>query len=202
MATTTRQNKRIDETLISAVAHPLRVRALSFLSERPASPKEIAAELGAEVGNVSYHVRELERVGLIELIDEKKRRGAIEHFYRAVRPPLLDDAEWEKLGPEERLGISTWIIQLTMADAAEALRAGSLEARDDSHLSRVPLLLDEKGWRELVKIQKEALWATLDIRAASAARLAEADGEEGFPATAALACFEMPPQRCPTAEAA
>jgi DNA-binding transcriptional ArsR family regulator len=202
VAARTRPSKRIDETLISAVAHPLRVRALSFLTERSASPKEIAAELGTEVGNISYHVRELERAGLIELVDEKKRRGAIEHFYRAIRQPMLDDADWEKLGLDERLGISAWIIQVTLADAAEAIRAGSFDARGDRHLSRVPLLLDEEGWGELVEIQSEALRATLEVRAASAARLAEADDEEGFPATAVLACFETPPKRPPAADAA
>jgi predicted transcriptional regulator len=30
---------------------------------------------------VSYHVRELEKAGLIELVTTKQRRGALEHYY-------------------------------------------------------------------------------------------------------------------------
>jgi predicted transcriptional regulator len=30
---------------------------------------------------VSYHVRQLEKAGLIELVATKPRRGALEHYY-------------------------------------------------------------------------------------------------------------------------
>ncbi len=195
MASQTRQRKGVDETLVKVVAHPLRVQALSVLTERSASPKELAAELGAPVGNVSYHVRELEDVGLIELVDEKKRRGAVEHFYRAITRPMLSSAEWEKLSLAERHGFSAWIIQLLLADASQAMGAGSFDARSDRHLSRTPLLLDEEGWKELVEIQNEALKAVLQVQAASAERLTKADRGESFPAIASMTCFELPPKR-------
>jgi DNA-binding transcriptional ArsR family regulator len=191
-----RQRKGVDETLVKVVAHPLRVQALSVLSERPASPKELAAELGSPVGNVSYHVRELENVGLIELVDEKKRRGAVEHFYRAIARPLLSAAEWEKLSLDDRQGVSACIIQLLLADASQALAAKTFDARRDRHLSRTQLLIDEEGWRELVEIQDTALQAVLEVQAANAKRLTEGNGEEGgIPAIAALSLFEMPPKR-------
>jgi DNA-binding transcriptional ArsR family regulator len=194
VASKTRQRKSVDETLVRVVAHPLRVQALSVLTERPASPKELAAELGSPVGNVSYHVRELEQVGLIELVDEKKRRGAIEHFYRAIARPLLSAEEWERLSLDDRQGFSTWIIQLLLVDASQALAAGTFDARDDRHLSHTPLLVDEEGWRELVEIKANALRAVLQVQAASAARLKATD-EEGIPTIAAMTLFEMPPKR-------
>ena len=61
MAAKRRKPKGSNETVAQAVAHPLRIEALSILTERAASPKELAAELGLPVGNISYHVRELER---------------------------------------------------------------------------------------------------------------------------------------------
>lgn len=195
MASKTRQRKGVDETLVKVVAHPLRVQALSVLTERPASPKELAAELGAPVGNVSYHVRELEDVGLIELVDEKKRRGAVEHFYRAIPRPMLSTDEWQKLSIDDRQGFSAWIIQLLLADASQALAAGTFDARSDRYLSRTPLLVDAEGWRELVEIHATALKATLEVGAASAERLTKADDEEGIPTIAALTFFEMPPKR-------
>jgi DNA-binding transcriptional ArsR family regulator len=195
VATKTRERKNVDETLVKVVAHPLRVQALSVLTERPASPKELAAELGSPVGNVSYHVRELEQVGLIELVDEKKRRGAIEHFYRAIARPLLSAEEWERLSLDDRQGFSTWIIQLLLVDASQALAAGTFDARDDRHLSHTPLLVDEEGWGELVEIKANALRAVLEVQAASAARLKAADDEEGIPIIAAMTLFEMPPKR-------
>lgn len=195
MARKTEQQQGIEQTLVKVVAHPLRVQALSVLAERPASPKEIAAELGAPVGNVSYHVRALEQVGLVELVDEKKRRGAVEHFYRAIARPLFSEEEWAKLDPKERQGLSIWTLQLILADAAQALGAGTFDARENRHLSRTPLLVDEQGWRELVEIQARALRETLEVQAASAERMSGEDGDGGFPAFAAMTCFEMPDKR-------
>jgi DNA-binding transcriptional ArsR family regulator len=195
VASRTRERKGVDETLVRVVAHPLRVQALSILTERPASPKELAAELGSPVGNVSYHVRELEDVGLIELVDEKKRRGAVEHFYRAIARPLLSAEEWEQLSLDDRQGFSAWVIQLLLADASQALAAETFDARSDRHLSRTPLRVDDEGWRELVEIHATALKATLEVQATSAERMSAAGEEEGIPAVAALTFFEVPPPK-------
>ncbi len=195
MASKTRQRNRADETLVQVVAHPLRIQALSILFERPASPKELAAELGSPVGNVSYHVRELEDAGLIELVEEKRRRGAIEHFYRAINRPSLDDEEFESLSLEDRERISAWVIRLLIADASQAMSAGTFNSRPNTHLSRVPLTVDEEGWLKLVEIQDTALREVLEVQAASAERLRTAGEEEGIPTIAAMTFFEMPPKR-------
>ncbi len=197
MAPGTDQHRGIDQSLMKVVAHPIRVRALSVLMERTASAKEIATELNTPMGNISYHVRELEQVGLIELTGEKKRRGAVERFYRAVPRPLLSDEDMEKRSHEERESISVGTVQLIVADVTEALNSGSLAARSDTHMTRVPMLLDEEGWEQLIEIQANALRAIFDLQAASAQRLDEGDGEAGIPVTAAMMCFPTPPKRGP-----
>ena len=65
-----------------------------MLDAGEASPKELATSLGEKLGNVSYHVRILARLGLIELIRETPRRGAVEHHYRSVpRPEAIANLE-------------------------------------------------------------------------------------------------------------
>jgi len=185
----------IDETLVRAVAHPLRMQALAILNERSASPKELGAELDAPVANVSYHVHELEKMELIELVDERKRGGAVEHFYRTTARPLMSGRAWERLSLEERHEASASIIQMLLADASRALAAGLFDARSNRHLSRVRMVVDEEGWRQLVAIQDAALEAILEVRAASVERLGDAGAERGFPAIAGLTCFELPAKR-------
>ena len=53
-----------DPQVAKALTHPLRVSILGILEERTASPREIADELDAPLGVVSYHVRQLARSGL------------------------------------------------------------------------------------------------------------------------------------------
>ena len=72
----------------------MRTRILGMLDERVASPRQLSDELGVPVQNVNYHVRELARLGLIRLVRETQRRGAIEHHYQAVASPRVSDQAW------------------------------------------------------------------------------------------------------------
>lgn len=179
------------EDLVKALNHPVRVKALTILTERTASPTEISNEIGIPLSHVSYHVRVLDELGLIEIVEEEPVRGAVKHFYKAVERPLLDTAEWEQLSPQVRTAVSAYALETIMKDAARSLSAGVFDARQERHLTRTPLLLDEEGWRKVTAIQMEALEAILDEQAASAARM-NASEEKGIPVIAAMACFEMP----------
>jgi DNA-binding transcriptional ArsR family regulator len=76
------------ELLARSNTHPLRVSILEVFSlddgARILSPKELSQELQAPLSTVNYHVTELRKAGLIEIVGEEQVRGAIEHFYRAV----------------------------------------------------------------------------------------------------------------------
>src|SRR5215211_3459933 len=74
----------IDHRLARALSHPLRLKLLAALNEGVASPNQLANRLGEPLANVSYHVRILLDLDCIELVETAQRRGAIEHFYRAL----------------------------------------------------------------------------------------------------------------------
>ena len=69
--------------LVSAPLSPLRRAVLEALSEAPASATEVAGVLGESRQRVNYHVRALERAGLVELVEERARRGCTERVVRA-----------------------------------------------------------------------------------------------------------------------
>jgi DNA-binding transcriptional ArsR family regulator len=75
-------------------AHPLRARILARMHYEQISPKELAQELGASIGVVSYHIRILCQAGLVELVATAQRRGTIQHYYRArdTNPTVVDVA--------------------------------------------------------------------------------------------------------------
>lgn len=180
------------EVLVRALSHPVRVKALTILSERIASPKEIADQIDVPLTNVSYHVRVLEDLDLIEIMEEESVRGAVAHFYRAVERPLIDNPDWEKLDPKVRNAFSGYVIETLMSDAAKSLAAGVFDRREDRHLTRTPLLLDEKGWQRVAEIQRRALSGILKEQAAAAARLNGTDVDP-IHAVAGIALFEVLP---------
>jgi DNA-binding transcriptional ArsR family regulator len=187
-----------EQQLVKVVGHPIRVKALAVLAQRVASPKEIAAELGEKLSNVSYHVRELEALGVIELVDTKQRRGATEHYYRAVSRPPDGDRAWGKLSRREREAASTYFGQLIVTDFARSQEAGLLDRRADRHLSRTPLLVDEEGWEELRGIHDATLERVLEVRDRCDARRA-GSREDGVRATSVQMLFELPAEEPPPA---
>ena len=60
------------------------------MRDRRASPSELAASFGEPVGVVSYHVRRLERIGYLQLLERTEVRGATRHTY-GVAPGALEE---------------------------------------------------------------------------------------------------------------
>jgi predicted ArsR family transcriptional regulator len=72
------------EHLARSTAHPLRVSILEVLGMdggRILSPSELSQELQIPLSNTNYHVTELAKAGLIDLVNQRPVRGATEHFY-------------------------------------------------------------------------------------------------------------------------
>ena len=67
---------------INVMSHPLRPIILAKCRDEARSPSDIAREVGASLGVVSYHVRVLESHGLLRLVKKVPRRGATEHYYK------------------------------------------------------------------------------------------------------------------------
>ena len=200
-------NSTIDPRLAKAVSHPLRMQILTVLNQRVASPVEIAKELDQPLANVSYHTRMLERLKCIELVSETKRRGAIEHHYRALDRPILTTDDLTQIPVSVRRGIADGILTQIAKDLRSAAKRGGFD-RHDVHLTRTPLALDEEGWQRLAERLLEVLDEAVAEQAAAAQRVSkrkaarkqpgkasEADGgaePDTFAANLVMMFFEQP----------
>jgi DNA-binding transcriptional ArsR family regulator len=159
-----------DPRYVKALSHPLRVRILAMLQERTASPVELADWLGARLGTVAYHVRTLHQLGLIDLVDETRVRGAVAHHYRAKERPRVTDEAWAQASPmakQAAVGATLQTIdEYTRASAA----AGGFD-RGDAHLSRMVMQLDDQGWKELSRAAAELVERIDQIEAGARERI-------------------------------
>ncbi len=177
---------------VKAVNHPLRVQMLAIWTSRAASPSELSEELDVAVGNINYHARKLEKMGIVEIVRERRVRGATEHFYRATERPWFSYEQWMRLSPDVRAVASAWTLETLIAEVAASLNAGTFDARPERHLSRSPVVFDELGWRRANQILEEACDLILSVSAESAARINET-GEPGFSAVVGMFAFEPAP---------
>jgi DNA-binding transcriptional ArsR family regulator len=177
--TTTKKSKAkgktktgVDQRLVKALAHPLRVEILTILNERMASPNELSKELDEGLSQVSYHVKVLKDYECIELVKTEPRRGAVEHYYRATARSFLDDSDWATLPASVKPGVSASSIKMLM-----------------ENISWTPGVVDQQGWDETVDLINGTLEQAIEIQAKSTSRLAKS-GEEGLPTTVVLMHYE------------
>jgi hypothetical protein len=182
-----------EEALAKVFAHPIRVKVWHRLNQSPTSPNRIAMEFDEPLGNIAYHVRELEQYGCIELVDTKQRRGATEHYYRAIARTLIDTENWAGLTLEERRPTSRYGLQCILADAISADKAGTFDSRADRHLTYFPLDLDEEGWTKIAAACDDFLDLVMKTQEESANRVAEAQQEPTLSAVTSLLFFERAP---------
>jgi hypothetical protein len=76
-------------------------------------------------------------------------------------------------------------------DIAQAIDAGTFQARADLHLSRTPLVVDEQGWGELGDALTGLLREADRIAAGSAERLARS-ADAGITTRLVVIHFESP----------
>jgi DNA-binding transcriptional ArsR family regulator len=168
-AKTRRKLAAPSERIVKSMNHPIRFSALSILSERVASPSDIAEELGETVGAVAYHVRILRDLGAIELVDTAQRRGATESYYRAAVRPWYSEEEYARLPARRRRELFAPTIRTVVDDAVRALANGGF---DDprAHVTRTAFDVDTKGREELAELMAQTAARVAEIQSASDGR--------------------------------
>jgi DNA-binding transcriptional ArsR family regulator len=183
------------QRMAKVLADPLRIKIVSELGMREMSPKQFYDEFGGGTfSRVSRAFDVLVEYGwLRETRTETggKRRGAVEHFYRATQPALFDEITWPALPDPVKEVFTGAAFETYAVRVREALEAGTIDARDDRHFSWMPLRLDQQGWKSVIARVDAIFHFLLEEQTKADARMEET-GEEPIPMTVALAAFESP----------
>ena len=175
-------------SVAKALTHPLRARILTLLEGRTASPSELAEQLEAPLGVVSYHVRRLHALKFLKLVKRVPRRGAVEHYYTTVAGPFITTDAWRSTPTIVKHAAVSSAFQEIATQASTAINAGGFD-HNDAHISRIPVVLDEQGWQAVGR-ELDALFARVkEIEAESHKRLIDTDHQDERPATVALMLF-------------
>ncbi len=127
---------------------------MRVLSEREATPREIAEEIGEALNNVAYHIKVLKKLGCIELVQVSPAQGGrvTEHLYRGAQRPYFELEDMKQLNESEKVNVISAITQHISEDIAKAMAHGTFYDHDESHLSRMPMVLDPEGWNEVTEL--------------------------------------------------
>jgi DNA-binding transcriptional ArsR family regulator len=184
----------VNPRLAAAMSHPTRIHTMCVLIERAATPREVATEIGEPLNNVTYHVNQLRKLGCIELVETTTAAGGrvVEHYYRATQRSYFDDDAWDQLNEKEKYRIVNTIMRMISEDIAKAMSSGTFYDRDDIHISRSPMALDEEGWREVADLLNETTKEMIEIEQRAADRC-EAGGPPSVYTRVEIMQFLAPP---------
>ena len=137
-----------DEQL-RAVSNLTRHRIMAVLRFEPATITQIAERVGLAKGSSSYHVRLLERAGLVKVVRTRKVRGVTERYYAmAARSIELPDPG--EGGPDLLMRHAVADLEAAPADGERHVRMAHLRLTDEQFAelgARLEALADE--YREL-----------------------------------------------------
>jgi DNA-binding transcriptional ArsR family regulator len=178
----------IDPALAQALSHPLRSHILMTLGDRVASPSGIARELEMNARDLNYHFGILVEVGMIKLVRTEKRRGVLEHFYELTPPVFfVDDSDWSRLPEQIQSRFRIDLLRDAAQAAMNALQAGTFSF--DSHQSRITVILDEQGRRDVFELMQATLERVLEVGRQCSASL-QTRSEQGTPVEVFMMGFE------------
>jgi DNA-binding transcriptional ArsR family regulator len=167
---------------------PLRIKLFTLLIRKPATAAELAEKLGTPIGRVRYQLGRMREAGLVTVREEKPRRGVVEQVY-VSRPTVISVDDMAQLTPEEIRRGHAEIVKMVVRDCLAALQQGTFFSREDFMAVRLPLRLDDEGWKQASVLQHESLERLLEIHAGAQARILS-DKAEAIDALAYLFLFE------------
>jgi DNA-binding transcriptional ArsR family regulator len=174
----------------------LRMKIVSELFQREMSPKQFFEEFGGgSISRVDQHFKRLEEYGWLRYVRKEgpggRRYGAAEHFYRAPELAIIDDETYAIIPHSARL-MMNWRIFRTFAERVrEALVAGTLDVRPESHLGCATMNLDRSGWEQIVGAANALFESIFEEQGDARLRIFHT-GEKPMVATVALVVFESP----------
>lgn len=183
----------LDAEVAYALNHPTRTEIIAVLNDRCASPSELSEILGIHLSSVSYHTRELRKLGWIEVVEQQQVRGAIKTKYRATAKMLLDTEHWERLSKTTRTGITINAVNEVIRRAGDAIERGTFDSRTDRSVITVKLDADDPAWQDIQAAVREAYERIEEIKAEAANRASH--GAKTFRVTTSLLAYESPQEK-------
>lgn len=189
----------VDEQLMLRLAKvlsdPLRLDILYRCNIGEISPRIFRQQAsgGPSLAKLRQTFAELEHYGWIERVPHPGGQPPEEfdRLYRSNEAMLVDDETWSQLPKSVKSSVVQRIVEGLATRTKEAMKAGTMVAHDDSHVTWMPLILDRQGWKAVIE-RVDALFEFLvEERKAAEERLDES-GEEPILMTAGLLAFESP----------
>ncbi len=141
-------------TSVDLLFHPVRLRIVkAFLGDRALTTTQLARELGdVPAGSLYRHVALLERAGILQVVAERRVRGAVERTYTMrVMAARMTPRDIQSMSPEEHAHAFMIFAAGLLADFDRYLAAAPPDlVRDGVQYSGAAMWLTDAEYRDFV----------------------------------------------------
>jgi len=166
-----------------AYLHHVRMRIVSLLAAQPMTISQVAQEFAVHPANITHHFKQLEKAGLIKLVERRDIGRTTEKYYRAIALHFNVTAQKKKISGSNVLALS-----LLRDDVSLAI--GQLKGDDSEALTC--LLWNAKIRPKMYKAFRKKLMDLIE-------EYKPAGTEDGTPYTLSLGLYPCNVER-PTGE--
>jgi DNA-binding transcriptional ArsR family regulator len=132
-----------------ALSDPLRIRLFEALWRGPRSARELSADVGLPPDRLYYHLRQLQRAGIVEVSEYRPLPGGkVERVYRRVEAEPPGDAS----SPEDVATFLGSVLDVTRADITAAFMAKAAGEHREVLVAQAPVRLTDE---DLAEIQRQ-----------------------------------------------
>lgn len=107
---------------LRAIADMRRLRIIELLRERPMTVTQLGDLLGESPAKVHYHVRELEKVGLLCLVETREKGGILEKYYQPIAREISVEKQLLAVPTDEALAAASRLLNQIKEGFQSALR--------------------------------------------------------------------------------
>ena len=138
-----------------ALAEELRIRIIEALGQQAMTSKQLALLLNVAPAKVHYHLHELEKVGLVHLVDIREKGNMLEKYYRAIAKNIsASETLFQRVPPDETLAAMREFLQHIAQRFLQVLAFAASQPPNvhiSAHLNGEQLWLTDEEYQQLIK---------------------------------------------------
>ncbi|HEU5199491.1 MAG TPA: helix-turn-helix domain-containing protein [Ktedonobacterales bacterium] len=138
-----------------ALAEELRIRIIEALGQQAMTSKQIALLLNEAPAKVHYHLHELEKVGLVHLVDIREKGNMLEKYYRAIAKNIsASETLFQRVPPDETLAAMREFLQHITQRLLQVLSLAASQppkVHISAHLNGEQLWMTDEEYQQLIK---------------------------------------------------
>ncbi|HEU4905933.1 MAG TPA: hypothetical protein VFT19_07430 [Solirubrobacterales bacterium] len=180
--------------LSKILSDPLRINIFGECNIRETTPRSFREAFGGpSLAKIEQAFVELEQFGWLERVPDAMGpvSDGLDRSYRATRKAIIEESAWSELPASVKSLFTMRVVESLSHRTKEAMKAGTIDARDDAHLTWTGLSLDRQGWEALIARLDALFYSVFEVQEEARERLADSD-EEPIVMTVGLLGFESP----------